>query len=182
MKEIEIKLKVENVDEIREKILSLGAVFVKKEGELDEYFDFEDEKLKKEGKAFRIRNKKTVCFKESLESSEKKVREETEVNIDDYDGFVKFLDLSKLKKDFVKEKVRETFKKNNLEITIDTLPHIGIFLELEGPEKEIDEIAAKLGFSKKDYIKETYMDLFDRFKKEHSLEEKDMVFENDDKK
>ena len=78
--------------------------------------------------------------------------------------------------------MREYFKKDNLIITIDTLPYLGSFIEIEGPEEAIDNAANKLGFSKEDYITEIYSELFNKFKKENNIQAKWMVFENDDQK
>ena len=63
MKEIEIKIKIENIKEIRDKILNLNVEFIKTEKEIDEYFDFEDKTLINADKTLRIRNKEVVCFK-----------------------------------------------------------------------------------------------------------------------
>lgn len=183
MKEIEIKIKIENIKEIRDKILNLNVEFIKTEKEIDEYFDFEDKRLINADKTLRIRNKEVVCFKGPRENHEnKKISEETEIKINNYENFINFLNKSGIKVSFVKEKIREYFKKDNLIITIDTLPYLGSFIEIEGPEEAIDNAANKLGFSKDDYITEIYSKLFNKFKKENNIQAKWMVFENDDKK
>ena len=196
MKEIEIKIKIENIKEIRDKILKLNVEFIKTEKEIDEYFDFEDKTLINADKTLRIRNKEVVCFKGPREnnqtfqrkarslkdSCDKRISEETETKIQNYENFINFLNKSGIKVSFVKEKMREYFKKDNLIITIDTLPCLGSFIEIEGPEEAIDNAAKKLGFSKDDYITEIYSELFNKFKKENNIQAKWMVFENDDQK
>jgi adenylate cyclase class IV len=49
--------------------------------------------------------------------------------------------------------------------------------ELEGPAEEIHEIAAKLGYSRQQYITESYGGLYYRWCKERGIESSNMVFE-----
>src|SRR3989338_9880206 len=154
-KEIEIKLKIEDINTIREKIISLGAVFIGKEKQVDEHFDFENNTLKEQHKTVRIRNKKIFCFKKGQHiKNNKKIHDEYEFQIDNYDPFILFLSEIGIKRTYIKEKIRESFKiemTNTLLIEIDILP-FGNFIEIEGEDKDIDLCAEKLSFKKKNFI------------------------------
>ena len=60
------------------------------------------------------------------------------------------------------EKFRTTYRLpgiRNLKVEVDETP-IGLFLELEGPGREIDRAAARLGFGPAEYITKSYGALF----------------------
>ncbi len=46
-----------------------------------------------------------------------------------------------------------------LEVDLDETP-MGVFLELEGPKRAINAVARALGYSKKDYIAVSYLELY----------------------
>jgi adenylate cyclase, class 2 len=57
------------------------------------------------------------------------------------------------------EKFRTTFRLSGLHLDLDETP-VGDFLELEGRPEAIDRVAQALGFSRCDYIRSTYWDLY----------------------
>jgi adenylate cyclase, class 2 len=57
------------------------------------------------------------------------------------------------------EKFRTTFRLPGLHLDLDETP-VGTFLEIEGAPRSIDRIARALGFSRRDYIRSTYWDLY----------------------
>jgi adenylate cyclase, class 2 len=57
------------------------------------------------------------------------------------------------------EKFRTTFVLAGLHLDLDETP-VGIFLELEGHRAAIDRVARALGYSRRDYIRGTYWDLY----------------------
>ena len=81
------------------------------------------------------------------------------------------------------EKYRTTFALSatktwakGLLIELDETP-IGIFMELEGPPKAIDQAAKELGYSKKDYILTNYVSLFAEECRRRGKMMGDMVFQ-----
>lgn len=179
-REIEVKIKIENIDEIREKILSIGAKFIGKEKQVDEYFDFEDDKLRREDKAIRIRNKKILAYKtNSLKEDGMKKVDETEFELQDYEGFITLLHGMGLKKSFLKEKERESFEIEKTKIEIDILP-FGKFVEIEGNEENINKISEQLGFDKNQFIPNSYKTLYEKYCEEKNIEnKKEIKFENE---
>ena len=165
--EIEIKLKVINLADIKKKITQLGFTA---EGERQlEYnivFDFEDFSLNRKGLLLRLRKfgqvniltlKKPV--KKSEQNQNYKIREEVEVSVINFENMRHILQTIGLKPVFIYEKNREYFKNKDIQLMFDETP-IGNFIELEGEKSEIDKIAIKLGFGPKDYITKSYRALF----------------------
>jgi len=99
-----------------------------------------------------------MCFKGPRQSSGKKTREEIEFKISDAKKAALFLERIGFEKKFRYEKKRETWIFKCAEIVLDELP-FGKFIEIEGKEKDIDNIAALLGFNEKEYITKTYFEL-----------------------
>ena len=61
------------------------------------------------------------------------------------------------------------------QVAYDETP-IGNYLELEGPEKWIDEVATRLGYSRQDYITSSYLALYFQKCREEGKKPGNMVF------
>jgi adenylate cyclase class 2 len=167
--EIEVKIKIENisVEETREKIIknnfrSIGP----RAFEQNIVFDTPDKKLKTNNFLLRLRkkgDKSTVTFKrpvkKSLSSAHYKIREETEVEVLDFEEMRKIFMGLGYEPVFIYEKYREVFQKGDVRLMVDETP-IGNFIEIEGPEEVIDCTAQELGHTKSDYISDNYRTLF----------------------
>jgi len=79
------------------------------------------------------------------------------------------------KKVLIMEKYREKWQLKNVEIAIDKLP-FGIFMEIEGNQKAIEETAKILGLDLKTRITSTYWDLWKEFSKEKSIKDENIIF------
>jgi len=73
------------------------------------------------------------------------------------------------------QKYREEFGYQDAIVALDETP-IGIFVEVEGSEAAIRQMAAALGRSDGDYILDSYRGLFVRHCEEHGVPCTDMVF------
>ena len=165
--EIKIKLVDIAIKEMREKILNQKFTLVEKNSlEHNIVYDTKKNKLKKSGLLLRLRRKsgKNVLTLKAPSSKSKelgnyKVREETEVEVSDFENTAAIITALGFKVFFIYEKYREVYKNGNVKIMVDHTP-IGDFLEIEGEAEEIDKTAAKLGFDKNDYITASYYSLF----------------------
>ncbi len=148
MREIEMKAELENPENLRNKLKKLGAKFLGKKRVVDIFFDFPDRKLEKRHNYLRLRKKgeKIILeFKGSREEGKSKIREETRIEVEDFDNIVKILNLLGFIIIFKYEKNRETYHFEGAEIVIDELPKIGWFCEIEAKKENIiEEIAKKL--------------------------------------
>jgi adenylate cyclase, class 2 len=91
-----------------------------------------------------------------------KIREEHEIRVSDQEEVSRIIEGLGLRPCFRYEKFRTTYRLpgiRNLKLEVDETP-IGPFLELEGPRREIDRAAARLGFGPAEYITKSYGALF----------------------
>jgi adenylate cyclase, class 2 len=186
-KEIEIKLRVNDVEELKGGLKRMGARLVSAgNGRVHEWntlFDTARQDLRKREQLLRIRGGKKnarqpalLTFKgpvfaerrrggNSKHDEGHKIREEIEIQISDAVALAKILERLNMRPTFHYEKYRTTYRLPNrawakgLLIELDETP-IGTFMELEGPPRAIDRAAKELGFSKKDYILTNYLRLF----------------------
>lgn len=181
-KEIEIKFKIQNPDELRKKI-AIDGKLMGKAFERTVRFDTKDKSLEKEGKFIRVRSgfSNTITFKRKIENKEFREREELELEISDLDKMRKIIQNLGFDKELIMEKYREKWNFRNVEIVIDTLP-MGTFIEIEGEEENIRKAAQFLGLDFKDKILETYWEIWDEFRKEKNIQSESITFDMIEKK
>ncbi|PMP95243.1 MAG: class IV adenylate cyclase [Candidatus Aminicenantes bacterium] len=163
MLEIEVKLKVENLKEIQEKLFSIGCQLEKGlYREWNAYYDFPDGRLGKAGQTLRLRligKKAFLTFKGQPQKSRSfKIREEYETEIKNLKQFKKILKKLGLKPVFEYRKRRMLLRKGRLKICLDETA-VGNFLELEGRQSDIVRLAKQLGYSRKNFIKLDYVQM-----------------------
>ena len=163
MLEIEIKIKIDDPQSIKNKILARGALLHRERYfEKNSLYDYPKMVLYLGNEALRLRkiNKKTfLTFKGAEKKSRKfKIREEYETEIKNERQIIKILKSLGLKQVFSYEKYRTVFIYKKLKICLDELT-IGDYLELEGQQSDIVRFASLLGYSKKDFIKSDYIQM-----------------------
>jgi adenylate cyclase class 2 len=185
-KEIEIKFKIKKPNLIREKLKNLKAEFVGKVFERTIKFDTEKENLKEQGKFLRIRTgfKNVITFKKKISKFDKdfKEREEIEVEISDPIEMEKILENLGFTKKWIMEKYREKWILGKVEISIDKLPRMGYFIEIEGKKGTIQNTAKILGLDFKNKITATYWDLWKDYCQREGIKEENIIFKNGSKK
>lgn len=177
MKELETKITHIDVQEIRNKLFKIQAKKVKLENQINNLYDFPDNRLLDNKGYARIRIVEDLIKNETryymttkrLISQEKyKLMEENEVIINDEKaGTNIFLSLGLILKSSIK-KSRESYKYKNTLIEIDIndksfcpFPYI----EIEtNDEKELEEVVKLLGYTMEDTTSKTIYELI----KEHS--------------
>jgi len=126
-------------------------------------------------KASDLKQRVVLTFKRPVDGEEPvskphggryKVREELELEVSDGGTLTKIFDGLRLDGWFRYEKYRTTYKLGaaktwgkELLVEVDETP-VGTFVELEGPAEAIDKAAEALGFSKRDYISKSYLELY----------------------
>lgn len=182
--ETEIKLKISNLDTIRDKLKKLSSMLTRRRYFEDNIiFDYPNDTLKSKGYALRLRFVDDGCyltFKGPAKAdSHFKVREEIETKVED--GLVMFSILERLGllPSFRYQKYRTEYlvsiSQQDVTITIDETP-MGNFLELEGPEELIVLISKQLGYTESAFIKSTYLMLYKNYCDINNLPFGDMVF------
>jgi adenylate cyclase, class 2 len=196
-KESEIKLRIEDLPATRLKCIQLGAVetqFPCLEENL--VFDQPGRPLLNQGKLLRVRQyagKVLVTFKGPLSIRDSiKHREEVEFLLDSMTVFAHFLESLGYAVQFRYQKYRQVFHLSEtclkfaakeairepariLKIMVDETP-IGNFMELEGDEDLIHQASSLFGFTRADYITQSYADLFAQERQRQGWAEEDMIF------
>ncbi len=172
--EIEVKLKVRNLRKVHREILGLGfQKRINREFEDNWIFDFPGQSLAQSQRLLRLRQfmgRALLTFKgPSYSSAHFKVREELETEVQDPKIVWEILQRLGLSVTFRYQKYRSEYEEISLSsrgktvLTVDETP-IGNYVEIEASPKEIQRIAARLGYATEDFIKESYLDLFAKAK------------------
>jgi len=169
--ETEIKLEVKNPKDLRWKLTEQGfRPIMARHFESNVLFDYPDQRLRKARCLVRLRfmgDQGLLTYKGApLRSREYKIRPEFETRVVDAHQVHEILNHLGLKEVFYYEKFRTIYAPRGKHDVVDA-PHlvydetpVGNFIELEGPRRWIDEVARQLGYTRKEYIKESYAALY----------------------
>ncbi len=163
MLEIEVKVKIDHLKKIHEKLLSLEARLHRpRYFEENILYDFPDKKLTRSCRALRLRSTGRKCmltYKGELKKSRKfKIRKEYETQVNNKKQIQNILSSLGFKQIFSYQKYRTEYRAKNLKICLDETK-AGNFLEFEGEREDIIRFAKKMGFKKSDFIKADYISL-----------------------
>jgi adenylate cyclase class 2 len=163
-RETEIKLRLASVEAARDSLRRIGARLVRaRHFEDNVLFDDATGSLRASGTVLRLRRTPygaVLTFKGPREmEGGVKSREERETTVGDADEALAIVRSLGYRPQFRYQKHRETWTHRGQEIEVDETP-IGAFLEIEGDAEGIHAVAAELGFSRSDYVAESYVGLF----------------------
>ena len=163
--EIEVKFVVDDVADMRRRIVGLGAtVKAPRTYENNVTFDTEEGRLRHGGRLLRLRRdrRNVLTYKEPLaqEDAEFKVRNEFEVEVSDFARAQAIVERLGFAASMRYEKYRETFSYRGAEILLDELP-VGNFMEIEAAREEIRSIAAALGLDFGARLRGSYGDIIE---------------------
>ena len=150
-------------------------------------FDKSNGELRQRGELLRIRqygDRWILTHKAPAENSvagAHKVRAETETDIEDGRPLAAIFERLGYAPIFVYEKLRTEWADNEGHVVVDVTP-IGDFAELEGEPEWIDRVAAKLGISAANYLKASYGQLFQDWKRTTGHPAANMTFAEIDHK
>jgi adenylate cyclase class 2 len=178
--EREIKLQYESVEEARTVILAAGATPLHgRRLQEDVLLDTDDEQLRRRRCVLRVRTengKSRLTFKGPVQPSDMKVREEVETLVGDGEVLLRVLEELGLHVWFRYEKFREEFCHEDVIVAVDETP-VGVFIEIEGSEQGISDMALALGKTTADYLLDSYRGLFLAHRERLGLSGGDMLFE-----
>ena len=169
--ETEIKLAVKDAKALRGRLAELGfRRVVARHFESNYLYDFPDQRLRKARSLIRLRfagDKGLLTYKgPPVASRDYKIRREIETHVEDGHRLGEILLLLGLREVFSYEKFRTIYAPRGKR-EVEEAPHavfdetpIGDYLELEGPQRWIDEVARQLGYSRRDYVTESYATLY----------------------
>ena len=178
--EREIKLSFRSPDQAREAILAAGATPLRgRRLQEDCLLDTPDDQLHQRRCVLRVRlecGKTLLTFKGPVEASDMKVREELETIVGDGLLLLRVLEELGFRVWFRYQKYREEFAHECVTVALDETP-VGTFVEIEGSENGIHQMAGALLRKPGDYVLDSYRGLFVKYCQEHGLPLTDMLFE-----
>lgn len=182
--EIEAKMKVQDIDRLRDRLNQLGARCLGTVDEVNVYFDDEDRTLKAYDKGLRIRvNKDADNRDKSVYITHKgprshgglKRRSETELRVESAEDAAALLVELGFAPSLTFEKHRETWELDQARVMIDTLPLLGTWIEIEGSsEAEVVAVREQLDLGEIPLIKASYAGLLRSYASENQM--RDDVF------
>jgi adenylate cyclase class 2 len=179
--EQEIKLAFDDVEAARQAVTSAGGRLVVSRRLLDDrFYDTPDGRLRHAGRGLRLRRDGTRGFitsKGPVQPGPVKIREETEMAVQDPSVAEALLTSLGFECWFRSEKYREDYALGLARIALDETP-VGVFVEIEADPDEIARTAALLGRSSADYRLESYPALYRHWCRAHGVTPGDMLFES----
>jgi adenylate cyclase class 2 len=190
--EIEIKLRVPNLDALNLRLKKLRAKKISpRTHESNTLYDTASQRLRRRGQLIRVRTERPAGSHEEQHSTKKlaailtykgpthstraasnrpsnkirshfKIKNEAEVRVAEASELSTILRALGLRPAFRYEKFRTTYALcglSQLKVELDETP-VGTYLELEGPVTSIDRGARLLGYSREDYLKDSYGSLY----------------------
>ncbi len=180
--EREIKLRFESPELAREAVLATGATPLRSRRlQEDCLLDTDDEVLHRRRCVLRVRmecGKSLLTYKGPVQPSPMKLREELETVIGDGPVLLRMLEELGFHVWFRYQKYREEYALEDVIVAIDETP-VGTFVEIEGGDRGITDMAAALGRGPSDYVLDSYRGVFVQHCQQLGLCLQDMLFDSE---
>ena len=180
--EREIKLRFESADAARDAVLAAGATLLRaRRLQEDCLLDTADETLHRRRCVLRVRmesGKSLLTFKGPVQPSVMKLRDELETSVNDGQTLLDVFAELGFTVWFRYQKYREEFALEDVVIAVDETP-AGVFVEIEGGDRGIVDMAEALGRAPADYLLDSYRRLWMDACLSRGLPVTDMLFEDE---
>lgn len=185
MVEVEYKFSTTDAEKVESQLLRLGAQLTKSRTyELSVMYDNSSGLMQETDGRIRVRQSgETVefCYKKPITRVGVKQEIEHQVEVSDRDQLVKILEAMEFRPTTSYERYRTEYDYKKTKVTIDEYP-FEIFVEIEGDQDAIEEVATGLGFDLSANLTESCDTLFTKWRSERGLGfASHMTFENYDK-
>lgn len=178
--EREIKLQFPDAESARAAVIGSGAAPLRgRRLQEDSLLDTPDDELRTRRCVLRVRvesGKSFVTYKGPVQPSTMKVREELETVVSDGPLLIRLFEELGFRVWFRYEKFREEFVLDDVIIAVDETP-VGTFVEIEGGDRGITEMAVALGRKPADYLLDSYRRLYLLDCEARGVPPGDMLFE-----
>jgi len=164
--EVEIKLPVESHEQTRQKLRDLGADFLREGIETNWIYDRDNGSLRTGGLGLRLRTvdvtsgkpfPATLTVKGPLLPGPFKRRDEFEITVDNAETTNQMLAMLGFTCVLKYQKRRESWRFMQCNVELDEPPHIGMFVEIEGPDDGCIRAAQKsLGLGSIFHLPQSY--------------------------
>ena len=178
--EREIKLRFDSAEAARAAVVAVGATPIhSRRLQEDCLLDTADSELWRRRCVLRVRmesGKSLLTFKGPVQPSDMKLREELETVVGDGTLLLQMLGELGFHVWFRYQKFREEFALDDVIVAVDETP-VGTFVEIEGGDRGIAEMAAALGRGPADYLLDSYRGLFTEHCRRLGQPATDMLFD-----
>jgi adenylate cyclase, class 2 len=184
--EIEAKMRVDDHEAVRARLRESGAVARRKVVETNMFFDTDDRTLQAADKGLRLRvnhnvaddtRTNVITFKGPRLHGPLKTREEVELTVESEADATLLLERLGFAKRLTFAKRRETWTLGGCQVELDELPHLGTFVEIEGPgESEILHVKTLLQLTTAPPIKASYVAMLMTYLQENGLATRNVTF------
>jgi adenylate cyclase class 2 len=180
-REVEIKFRIDDIEALTASLQTAGfRLITPRTHEMNTLFDQPGGKLRRREALLRLREygpRWTLTYKDrsGKQSGRHKSRREIETPVENGDAMGRIIEAVGFSPSFRYEKFRSEWADSNGHVVIDETP-IGNFGEIEGEAKWIDATAKRLNISVKNYLKESYAELFTAWKRKTKSKAKEMTF------
>lgn len=184
--EIEAKMAVPDLQAVRDRLTALGAEPAGRTLEMNTFFDTEDRSLLAADEGLRLRrnvseatgaDEHVITYKGPRQHGQLKSREEVELTVASSDDAARLLESLGFVRMLAFEKRRETWKLGGCSVELDELPHLGPFVEVEGPADEpVLAVREQLGLVDRPIVKSSYVALLMGFLQERGNTKRIVTF------
>jgi adenylate cyclase class 2 len=180
-REVEVKFKIADIRALTAGLEASGFHLVTaRTHEMNTLYDRPGQPLRRRGALLRVRqygSKWILTFKDKsqIQPGRHKSRREIETRVENGASLGQILEVLGFKPGFAYEKYRSEWTDGTGHVVIDETP-IGNFAEIEGPPHWIDAVAGKLGIARKQYITQSYAELFLEWKRQTGNKVWQMLF------
>jgi adenylate cyclase class 2 len=167
--EIEAKLSVPDLDPVRARLREVGAEHAGSAVETNTFFDTDDRSLLAADKGLRLRKKVDagsgdvkyiITYKGPRRHGQLKSRDEVELGVEGERETIQLLSCLGYARVLSFEKRRESWKLGGCNVELDELPHLGTYVEIEGPdEPSIIKVRDQLHLTDRPLVKASYVAL-----------------------
>lgn len=177
--EIEAKIKVDDLDEFRVRLNNAGAQRIGSFRETNTFFDTDDRSLLAADEGLRLRinhdeasgtRENIVTYKGPRHHGQLKSREEIEFGVDDPKSLAEIFERLRFHSVLTFEKLRESWKLNDCKVELDMLPHLGTFVEIEGPrDASVLAVRRQLGLADRHIVTASYIAMLMTYLQENGI-------------
>jgi predicted adenylyl cyclase CyaB len=162
--EIEAKLKVDSFESVEERLAERSASFISEMVQTDTYFDTTDGYLARTDQCLRLRAEATgdrerliLTYKGPKQADDFKKRKEVNLDVADAAGVQSLVEGLGYQKALAFDKHRREWRLGDCLLALDTLPLIGTFVEIEGPDSRMIRHAQEmLGLTDAPHVMDSY--------------------------
>lgn len=183
--ECEAKIRIEDLTAIQYRLRQLGAALGGECLERNWVLDDKNNSLRDRDVLLRVRNMGDVggilTVKRKAGGGAFKTREEIESMIDSTSDLLRQLELIGFHIRWIYEKKRQTWLYNECVVSLDALPEIGSYVEIEGAPDAISAVIRELGLDPADHIDDNYLGLWTKYLKSRGESPRHMIFAHPEK-